>query len=62
MKSKTLGWVIGIWYAVLLTGLCIHAVGTTPATPMEPYQWTLPLTMLLIIMFPFVAGYMAGSD
>jgi hypothetical protein len=54
--------VIGIVYIAVMTSRAWDSVGEYPTMCGEPYGWTLPLTMFVIITFPFILGGIAERE
>lgn len=50
---------IGCVYIAFFVGLAVQSVGEFPENT-GPYEWYLPITMFIILFFPFVIGYLGG--
>lgn len=46
-----------IFYVV---GAAVQSVGRLPECSTEPYQWTLPLHIAVVLVLPALLAYLAG--
>lgn len=61
MKKLNWPFIAGMWFLAVTVGGAVFKIGTMPDNLNEPYQWTLPLLVLMFTGFPFLCGYLAGK-
>ena len=53
--------IICVAYIAVIVGMTIGSVGEIPAST-EPFDWSLPPAMFLMLAIPAVLGYLAGGE
>lgn len=54
--------VVGVAYIAFMVGMGFTEVGKLPDKCGVPYTWELPLTILVLVGFPFLMGIKAGRE
>jgi hypothetical protein len=61
MPRFNIWFVLGIAYIIGMTAWALGNVGKMSG-PSEPFTWGLPISMLGILVVPFLLGWLAGKD
>lgn len=59
MNSKIVGWGLGITWIIFWIVQASVAVGETVIS--KPFPWYLPLGIAIVIIPPFLFGFLAGK-
>jgi uncharacterized membrane protein len=60
--GRLVAFVVGVIYIATMTGIAIGAAKTVPACTQEPFGYGLAFKILMLTVFPFVVGIIAGHD